>query len=231
MGDKMIYKLSEYPKSALPRERLLKFGPKSLSDYELLAIILRTGTKQLSVLDLSKEILIKYRSLYNLNNLSIEELKSNRGIKETKAIELLAAIEIGKRIATSKREIMEITNPLDLYEYLRYEMENLIVEEMRCVYLNVKGGVIDIIKLGIGNDNKTEVDFREVVKWALKLTSKGFIVVHNHPSGNPEPSYNDKLFTNELSKYAQFMGVNLIDHIIIGKNSYYSFSKGLITNT
>lgn len=222
----MLYKLSEYPQNTLPRERLAKFGPSALADYEILAIILRTGTREQSVLDLSKELLIKYRSLSNFNSLSLEELKDNKGIKEAKAIELLAAIEFGKRVFNTKREMLCIKTPDDLYEYLRFEMENLLVEEMRCVYLNVKGGVIDIIKLGMGNTNKTEVDFREVVKWALKLSSQNFIIVHNHPSGNCNPSHNDKVFTNELSKYASFMGVNLIDHLIIGKNAYYSFSRG-----
>lgn len=228
MGDIMIYKLSEYPANALPRERLLRFGSKALADYELLAIILRTGTKDMTVLDLSKQLLIKYRSLNSFNNISFNELIENKGIKEAKAIELLAAIELGKRVCVCKRELLDVNSPNDIYEFLRFEMENLLIEETRCVFLNVKGGIIDVVKLSIGSSSNTEVDFKEVIKWALKLSSSNIVLVHNHPSGNPEPSHNDKVFTNELSKYASFMGINLIDHLIIGKNSYYSFVKGKI---
>ena len=225
----MLYKLSEYPQNTLPRERLAKFGPSALADYEILAIILRTGTREQSVLDLSKELLIKYRSLSNFNSLSLEELKDNKGIKEAKAIELLAAIEFGKRVFNTKREMLCIKTPDDLYEYLRFEMENLLVEEMRCVYLNAKGGVIDIIKLGMGNTNKTEVDFREVVKWALKLSSQNFIIVHNHPSGNPEPSKEDINVSVRIKECGEIMGINLLDHIIIGRNNYTSLKeKGII---
>lgn len=224
----MYHKLKDYPQNILPRERLMKFGANALADYELLAIILRTGTKEMTVLDLAKSLLVEYRHIANLKNLTLEELKQNKGIKNAKAIEILAAIELGKRVCESKRELMDIRKPEELYEYVRFDMENLLVEEVKCAYLNNRGGVVDIIKLGMGCSDNTNADLREIVKWALKLSSYNIIIIHNHPSGDPTPSHNDRVFTNELSKYAKQMGVNLIDHLIIGKNKFFCFSQNKI---
>lgn len=228
MGDKMYHKLKDYPQNIMPRERLMKFGPSALADYELLAIILRTGTREMSVLDLAKSLLIEHQSINNLKNLTLEELKQTKGIKNAKAIEILAAVELGKRVCESKRELKDIKKPEELYEFVRYDMENLLIEEVRCAYLNNRGGVVSIVKLGMGCSDNTSADFREIIKWALKLSSYNIIVIHNHPSGDPTPSHNDKKFTSDLSVYAQNMGVNLIDHLIIGKNKFYCFARNKI---
>lgn len=222
---KPFNKLNDLPLETLPRERLLKYGAYVLADYELLAIILRTGTKDIPVIDLSKNLLCSLHSLNALNDVTIEELKSIKGIKEAKAIEILAAIELGKRVFSSKRTCGRVNSSLELYEYLRGEMENLTYEETRCAYLNGKGGIIEIKKLGTGNADSTFADYREIVKWALKLSSYYIILVHNHPSGSCEPSYNDRKFTSELKAFSSKMGISLIDHIIIGKNKYYSFNE------
>ncbi len=206
----------------------MKFGASALADYELLAIILRTGTREMTVLDLAKSLLVEYRNVANLKNLTLEELKQTKGIKNAKAIEILAAVELGKRVCESKRELMDVKKPEELYEYVRYDMESLLVEEVRCAYLNNRGGVVEIIKLGMGCSDNTTADFREIIKWALKLSSYNIIIIHNHPSGDPTPSHNDKTFTNALSIYAKEMGVNLIDHLIIGKNKFYCFARNQI---
>ena len=166
----MIYTFNELPVDAKPRERLLKFGAKALSDYELLAIILRTGIKNQSVLEVSKDLIIRLRNLGNFNEVTIEELKSVNGIGITKAIEILAAIEFGKRVCQYKGEKRFIKSNNDLYNYIRFDLENLRHEEIRAYYLDVKGGLIDYRTLGIGNINSSTCDEKEIVKWALKLS-------------------------------------------------------------
>ena len=226
-----LYKLHDLPKETLPRERLSKYGAKVLTDYELLAIILRTGTKEKSVLDLSKEVLCTFHNLSYLNDITINELIQIKGIKTAKAIEILASIEFGKRVCLSKSYNQIVTSGQDVYKMLRYDMENLSYEELKSVYLNVKGGIIDIKTLTKGSFNTTQVDFREIAKWSLKLSCFNVIIVHNHPSGDPTPSHHDKEFTNELIKYSNNIGVSIIDHIIIGKHSFYSFSYKKIIYT
>ena len=218
------YKLHDLPKETLPRERLSKYGAKVLTDYELLAIILRTGTKEKSVLDLAKEVLCSFYNLGYLNDISLQELMQIKGIKSAKAIEILASIEFGKRVCLSKNYADKVNSGEDVYKLLRYDMENLTYEELRCVYLNVKGGIVDIKILTKGSFNTTQIDFREIAKWSLKLSCYNIILVHNHPSGDPSPSYHDREFTNELIKYSNNIGVTLVDHIVIGKDSFYSFN-------
>lgn len=231
ISNKTIFKLQDLPEINLPRERLLKYGAKSLSDYELLAIILRTGSQNYNVLDLARDIIISFHGINYLNGITIEELITHKGVKKAKAIEILASIEFGKRVCLSQNIQKNITNGQDLYEYVRYDMENLDHEETKCAYLNVKGGLIDIKTLSVGSVNTTQTDFREVVKWALKLSSSNIIIIHNHPSGDSTPSYSDKVFTNELIRYGSSLGINLLDHLIIGKNSFYSFQTKKSFNT
>lgn len=212
------------PKDSMPRERLNKLGPEALSDYELLAIILRTGTKDKNVLDLAKDMLANYQGLHYLNNVTLEELKNNKGIKEAKAIEILASIEFGKRVCLANQSFDTIKSSDDVYQYVRYNLENLNYEVMECVFINVKGSIVGIKRISIGNSNSTSADYREIAKWCFKYSCFNVILIHNHPSGDPTPSYNDKIFTNGLTTYLNKIGLTLVDHIIIGKEKYYSFS-------
>lgn len=217
----MYYTINELPNDAKPRERLLKFGAKALSDYELLAIILRTGIKNESVLDVAKNLIIKLRNLGNFNEVTIEELKKVAGIGIAKAIEILAAIEFGKRVCQYKGEKFVLRSNNELYNYIRFDFENLKHEEIRAYYLNIKGGLIDYRILGIGNVNSSTCDEKEIVKWALKLSSSNVIIVHNHPSGDSRPSNNDIIYTKRLVDFCKLMDINLIEHMIIGKDNYY----------
>lgn len=224
----MYYKIKELPDEVKPRERLMAFGAKSLADYELLAIILRTGIKHASVLDVSKNLIIKMRNLGNFNEVTIEELKKIDGIGEAKAIEILASIEFGKRVCKYKSEKKAIKSITEMYNYIRYDLENLKYEEIRAYYLDIKGNIIDYRILGIGNINSSTCDEKEIVKWALKLSSSNIILAHNHPTGDSSPSYNDVFYTKRLLDFCQKMDINLIEHIVIGKNNFHCIIKDCI---
>lgn len=220
----MLYTINDLPKEIRPRERLLTYGASTLADYELLAIILRTGNKHSSVLDLSKYLLSLY-NLGDLNDISIEELKKIDGIKDAKAIEILASIEFGKRVFSYYNKKKCIKDIKSAYEYIRYDLENISHEEVVVLYMNVRGELVESKTITKGNVSSTYCDNREIVKWALKLSCYNIYVIHNHPTGDPTPSEGDIVFTRNLLAYCKNLEVNVIDHLIIGKNSYYSLLK------
>lgn len=219
-----MIKLKEMPVNNLPRERLLKDGKESLADYEVLAIILRTGIKGKNVLDLSKEILTKFQ-LNEFSNLTINELMEIKGIKEAKAIEILAAIEFGKRVSNYISVRTIIKNNKEAYLYLKNKMEDLEEEHLICLYLNIKSEVVYEKTISIGSINDTSFDINKIIKYALKNSSNHIIISHNHPTGDPLPSNNDIIITHKAIDLLNKFDIKLIDHIIIGKNKYYSFNK------
>ena len=220
----MLYTINDLPTEDRPRERLAKYGASSLADYELLAIILRTGNKKMSALDLAKYIISKFNNLGAFNDITITELKQIEGIKDAKAIEIIAAIEFGKRVFSFNQEKACLKDRIRAYSYVRYDLENLKHEELRVYYLDGRGYLVEMKKISTGGISSTSCDFKDVVKWAFKLSSYYLLVVHNHPSGNPTPSEPDKIFTRNLIKYCENMDIMIIDHLIIGKNSHYSFN-------
>ena len=224
----MLFTINDLPKEARPRERLLSNGASSLSDYELLAIILRTGSKKLSALDLAKKVISEFKNIGAFNDISISELKKIDGIKDAKAIEILASIEFGKRVCNYYERRVCLKDRTLAYKFIRYDLENLNHEELRVYYLDVRGGLIESKIMSVGSVESTGCDLREVVKWALKLSSYHLYIAHNHPTGNPEPSDADIVFTRQLIAYCENMGVRIVDHLIIGKNSYYSFDANVI---
>ena len=224
----MIYKINDLPKDIRPRERLTRNGAKSLSDYELLAIILRTGNKKASALDLARSLIAKYGNIGAFNEITLTELKETEGIKDAKAIEILAAIEFGKRVCNYDARKISLSTRSLAYKFIRYDLNNLKHEEVRFYYLDVRGNLVEEKTLSRGSVDNAGCDLREVVKWALKLSSYQLIVAHNHPSGDPEPSDADVVFTRNLIAYCKNMGIKVIDHFIIGKSSYYSFDDNQI---
>ena len=215
--------IKEMPLESRPRERLVSYGAASLADYELLAIILRTGTKEKSVLELSRELLIKFHNLGEFNDLTITELSTIKGIKEAKAIELLAAIELGKRINNYVRYDTIINGSKDVFLYIRNQLEGLKEERCMCLYLNVKSSIIACKTIAIGGISSTSFDLKKTLKWAIKYSSNHIIICHNHPSGDPSPSKEDVLVTKELKRLALEFEIVLVDHVIIGDNRYFSF--------
>lgn len=223
MIDLSTYKIKDIPTSERPRERLKSVGVENLSDKELLAILLKTGTKDKSVNDLALDILNKYK-LSDLKTLTLNSLKNIKGIGEVKTIELLAAIELGKRIYLDKNITYEkLDNPEKIWKKTRYLFYDLKQEYFYCLYFNNKQQLIGEKLLFQGTLNKSVTHPREVFKEAYLLSASNIICIHNHPSNDITPSIEDINFTNTLVESGKVQGIPIIDHIIVGNNNYYSF--------
>ena len=221
----MTIKIKEIPKDERPRERLIKYGTSSLSNEDLLAILLKTGTKDKSAKDLANDLLIKLGSIKSLEDMNYHSLSKIKGIGEAKACTILTAIELGKRIAedTNKLYNIQVNSSEIVYKYFNSLFRNKKQEYFYAVYLDNKKKVIDTKLLFIGTLNYSIVHPREVFKEALLLSASSIICIHNHPSGNIEPSKEDIDLTNRLVNVGKMIGITVVDHLIIGSNRYYSF--------
>jgi DNA repair protein RadC len=219
----MSFLLKEMPIDEQPRERLQRFGVHSLATHELLAIIIRTGCKKQSALDVAKALLFHFESINHLNEATISELMQIKGIGKAKAIEVLAAIELGKRINMPVTPKVLISSPQQSFLFLKDSMQHLSQENLVCLYLNVKSEIIAQKVITIGTISNTIFNPRDILKWGLKLSATAIIVAHNHPSGNPEPSIEDFMVTKRLIQASKLLDIMIVDHIVIGKNAYYSF--------
>jgi DNA repair protein RadC len=222
--------IKEMPASERPRERLLKEGAQTIQTHELIAIILQTGSKRESVLELSKKILYRFQNVKELSSAPIMEYKKVPGIGNAKAIQLKAAFELGKR---AMQEVYEkniiLHNPESIYLFLKDQLELKMQEHFIVLYLNTKGELIKKEVLFIGSLNASLIHPREIFKYAVINSAAQMILVHNHPSGDPTPSQNDMDVTNIIHENSLMMDIQLLDHIIIGRNRYFSFKeKGLL---
>jgi DNA repair protein RadC len=224
------FAMKDLPQAERPRERLRKYGADVLSTPELLAILLRTGTSQMSVLELAHHLLSTFGGLRNLVKADMEDLKKIKGMGTCKAAEVKAAIELGKRIALLDREERPvIRTPRDVADLLMQDMRYLDREHFKAVFLNVKNQVLDVVTVSVGTLNSSLVHPRELFKDAIKASSSGVILVHNHPSGDPTPSDNDKELTIRLCEAGKVLGISVLDHVVIGDSRYVSFREtGLI---
>ena len=207
-----------------PREKLLKYGTTILTDSELIAIILRTGNRQENVLDLTKRI-IKNHNIKQLSSLNINKLKEIKGIGEAKACELTAAFELTKRLKLTKERKNKADSPKTIAKRFIMELSNLKKEQLKGIYLNSRKEIIKEETISIGDLNNLIIHPREVFKIALEESAAAVILIHNHPSGNPKPSDEDEELTEQLANAGKMLGIELLDHIIIGANSYYSFKE------
>lgn len=225
-------KLKDIPGSERPREKLLKYGRENLTDSELLAILLKTGTKGENVCELAIRVLKELGSLENLKDISIEALTSIKGIGQTKALELLVLSELSKRIYYKNSGVVKekYTTPDSIYEKNKYLFDNLKQEHFYCLYLNSKKELIERKLLFMGTLNKSIVHPREIFKEAYKLSASSIVCMHNHPSGNFTPSNEDINLTNSLVKLGQINGIPVIDHLIITDEGYYSFYENNTKN-
>ena len=218
-------KIKEIPQTERPREKLLKYGKENLSDSELLAIILKTGSKGENVCNLSLKILNQIKTLENLKNINLETLTNIKGVGLAKGIELLALTELSKRIyykqSITKKE--KYNNPKTIYENNKYLFDNLKQEHFYCLYLNNNKQLIERKLLFMGTINKSIVHPREIFKEAYKLSASSIICMHNHPGGNKNPSLEDINLTKTLVKIGQINGIPVLDHLIITEDDYYSF--------
>ena len=221
----MVVKIKDIPQSERPRERLIKNGVDSLSNEELLAIVLKTGTRGSSAKELASEILSKIGSIKKLRDINYESLSKIKGIGMSKACELLSIIELGKRINKEIDSIINIslTSTDMVYKFYKDKIGDKQQEYFYCIYLDNRKKIINEKLLFIGTVNYSLVHPREVFKEAYLLGASSIICVHNHPGGNPIPSKQDFEITNKLIEAGKILGIQVLDHIIICKNNYYSF--------
>jgi DNA repair protein RadC len=210
--------IKDLPAAIRPRERLQALGPQSLSDEELVAIILRTGIPGANVLDVSRELLVRYDGLSGLNRASVAELARSAGVGPVKACDLKAAFEIGKRLLTlSPEEKPQITGPQDAYALLRGEMSLLEQESVRVVLLNTKNRVMNVSPLSLGTVNGSMVRVAEVFREAIRQQAAAIVLAHNHPSGDPTPSAEDVAITRKVVEAGELLSIEVLDHIVIGR--------------
>lgn len=213
------------PESDKPRERLYQYGSENLSDEELISIILKTGTKGMSVKEVSLKLLENVGDIRKLKDIGINTLMGINGIGRVKAIEIKAAIELGRRIYIENNKLSGVilNNSLKIYEYFKDLVGDKKQEYFYTVYVDTKGRYIDKKCLFVGTMNNSIVHPREIFKEAYLLSANGIICIHNHPSGDPTPSKEDVMITRKIKEIAMIHGIRLVDHLIVGVNSYYSF--------
>ncbi|MCY8505711.1 RadC family protein [Bacillus atrophaeus] len=219
-------KLRDFPEKEKPRERLLQYGAENLANNELLAILLRTGTKKESVMDLSNRLLHSFEGLRLLKEASVEELSGISGIGLVKAVQILAAMELGSRIHKfANEEKYVVRSPEDGANFVMEDMRFLTQEHFVCLYLNTKNEVIHKRTIFIGSLNSSIVHPREVFKEAFKRSAASFICIHNHPSGDPTPSREDIEVTRRLFECGNLIGIELLDHLVIGDKKFVSLKE------
>lgn len=214
------------PKNERPREKAINYGIDSLSNEELLAILLRCGTKSKNVLELANDIMKKHQTFSNLVNSTYEELIKLEGINTAKAIEILTITEINKRIQKSKiSKIKKITKPKEIYDNFSVLLKDEKQEVFMVIFLNIKSQIIKYEKLFVGGTNCSVIDINLIFKKAMNYGSSKIICLHNHPSGDPTPSNQDIFTTKKIIKISELTNIQLLDHIIIGKDNYTSLKK------
>lgn len=225
--------IKDMPSDMRPREKLLARGAQALSDHELLAIILGQGTRDISALELANQLLDTYQGLRHLQDTSVEELTQLKGVGSAKAAAIQAALEIGRRVSKNTENRFLIRSPQDVNQYVTQvlipEMRDYDREHFVVLYLDRKGGVIVKPDISIGGLHSSIVHPREVFKTAVKRSAAALILAHNHPSGDPAPSREDIEITRRLIEAGDIMGISILDHVIIGENTYCSLKeRGLI---
>lgn len=214
----------------MPYEKFIRFGEKSLTEAELLAVILRTGTKDNSAVDLGRQILEMTGSLNGLYNTGINTLMQLKGIGQVKAVKIKCIAELSRRMAKEcAKDGLTFNSPATVAAYYMEELRHERRERVLLVLLDSKGLVLKEVILSTGTVNASLISTREIFIEVLKAEAVGIVLLHNHPSGNPAPSNKDEEVTLMIKKCAELLDVTLVDHIIIGDNRYYSFmEKGLL---
>lgn len=208
-----------------PREKMMLKGQVSLSDAELLAILIGSGTRDESAVDLCKRILQAVNhNLNELSKLSLSKLKQFKGIGDAKAITIIAAMELGRRRKAENTKPVKIQSSRDVYEYVSPMLEDLPHEEFWIVFLNNSNKIIKSVQLSKGGLTATIVDVRMLFHTALDCLATAIILVHNHPSGSLTPSTEDKNITRKINEAGKVLDIRLLDHVIVGQNGYLSFA-------
>lgn len=216
-----------FEKQDYPRERIHKHGVSQLSNAELIAAIIGTGSSQKSVLSLSSDIIESLpEGLKSLAEFNIDELTQIDGIGKSKACQIIASVELGKRVYYGSQErLSKITCPDDVSALLMAELRYKKQEHFMIVILDTKNQVTAIETITIGTLNASLVHPREVFCRAIRKSANGVILVHNHPSGDPQPSREDQLLTERLCESGKIIGISILDHVVLGDGRYYSFKE------
>ena len=221
-----MYSISFQEDSLLPRERLVKEGVEALSNQELLAILLRTGTRQANVFEIAQKVLNSLTSLTDLKKMTLQELQSLSGIGRIKAIELQAVIELGHRIHKHENLEMEsILSSQKLAKKMQQELGHKKQEHLVALYLNTQNQIIHQQTIFIGSATRSIAEPREILHYAIKHMATSLILVHNHPSGAVSPSRNDDHVTKLVKEACELMGIVLLDHLIVSHSSYFSYRE------
>lgn len=223
-------KIKDMQKNERPRERLIRYGSESLSNTELLSIIIKNGRIGESATTLASEILNKCKNISNLKYITKKELLNIKGIGEAKASEILSTIELGRRIFIEKEINSKVilNSSKKIYEYNRHLFLNKKQEYFYCIYLNTNNEMIERRLLFMGTLNKSTVHPREIFKGAYLTSASSIVCMHNHPSGNVTPSLDDKRITEALTEIGRLQQIPILDHIIFSDNKYYSFYENSI---
>ena len=217
--------IKNWPKDERPREKLFKSGEHTLSNTELIAILLRNGTPGQSAIDLSRKILSKFKTFRDMSHTDIRDWKEFKGLGQAKIAQIKAAIEIGRRfLAENKQSKTKIKNSQDIADFFIGRMRDLKKEVFKILLLNNRNNIINTVEITEGTVSQAHPIIREIISRALQAFASSLICVHNHPSGDPCPSKEDRDFTRELCQAGEVMDIKILDHIIIGDNSYYSFA-------
>ncbi len=214
-------RIKDTPKIDRPQEKLVKYGTKKLSDAELLAIILRTGTQETNVLELSKKILRKFN--HKLASANIKELQEIYGLGETKSCQIIATFELSRRLEHDENK-PQLISPESVFESVT-EIRKSKREHLIAIYLDTKNREIYREIISIGTLNASLIHPREIFEPAVKNLAAGIILVHNHPSGDANPSDEDIAITNQLTSAGKIMGIEIIDHVIVSLNTFYSIKE------
>ncbi|MBN2392535.1 MAG: DNA repair protein RadC [Anaerolineae bacterium] len=222
--------IASWPEEDRPREKLLKDGAHTLSNAELLAILIRTGIEGSSAVDLGRELLRKFKTLRAISACDPVELREIKGLSTAKIAQIKAAVELGRRMMSEERALAgPIRSSADVAEYLMPLLRDLKLEVFKIVLLDRRNSVLDVIDIDEGDVAKTQPSIRKMMLRAAQAYAAGLIAVHNHPSGDPMPSEQDKLLTRDVVIAGRAMEIRVFDHLILGDGRYFSFAdEGLI---
>jgi len=224
------FTVHDLPMSERPRERLKRFGPEALSAQELLALIIGRGVSKKSVMTITQELLTRFGNIKAISEATLEELSQIKGIGFAKAAQIKACFELGKR-QDLEPEIkdFDIKDPQSVVKAIRASIKDKAKEHFKLILLNARNKIIGISTVSIGSLNASIVHPREVFKDAITHNAYSVVLAHNHPSGDSEPSEDDLMITKRLVEAGKILDIKVTDHIIIGKNNFYSFKeKGLV---
>ena len=221
----IIMKIKDLPDSSQPRKRFLKFGAEALSDAELFAILLRTGTPGENVMEMANKLISKF-GLVNLFDCSLKELQEIKGIGQNKAMQILAISELGKRYDQEKNKVIKVTCAGDVFKYFKNKLKDKKQEHFYLILLDTKNNIIGEQFISKGLLDASIIDPREVFKPAIRNSASRVILIHNHPSGDSNPSSEDVKVTEKLIEAGNVLGIKVLDHVIIGDGSHWSWKEG-----